>query len=683
MSFKRSNIFEATACLLLVATMMLWNVRMTGGLTWRVAASFLLVVFLCWTYGRSAANAAARFFGIDADIAFVFLSGFFIYNTLLFVMVLVSPLGMAKDMLLLGLLGMALAGFRLRRAPAPLAAASSLPAFLAILTSVIGATIWSTDAQHVVREDHALVFQIWQDVFIHVREISVFAQSHGLKTIFDIKYAGASAPIYHFASYMSASAVALLGDVTAMDAYAGFQLPLGVMLTGLAAYTLAASIWGPWPGFAGVVAVLLVPDAYQQGFGNRYLSYNFLSQVNLGMLYGMACVAVAWIFILNGCRRAQPTQVVAGYVVLAVCVFYKAHIFVANAYLILIYPCLFYTGVKWRWRIVVGITFTLVFAAIVTLSQNIGRIPVLRLDGSGISQYLITLLSDYDPGVLKSFFRRVLIVEKHSKLVDALHAVVLLLTSTFGLLVALTPAVALAGRRRFAPAIFWFPALVTANYIIMAMGLALDNRDVGTPDELLNRPLVWAYFAVAAWTGGAACYLAAGHRFWRRRGLRISAVGALCGLTATTALLARNLQTFPARPGYSSFSEFNAVPECLAGSAEYLRRHSASLDIIQDSSNDPKFILTALAERQLYAANSSFGGKTQEYGRRLNELAALKQITDVTALRERFFAIGLMWYVQRPGSRLAWPDSVLSKPAFACDGYRVYSARALTGEDQH
>ena len=48
---------------------------------------------------------------------------------------------------------------------------------------------------------------------------------------------------------------------------------------------------------------------------------------------------------------------------------------------------------------------------------------------------------------------------------------------------------------------------VVFNYLVMAMGLALDTRGVGTRDELLNRPLVWAYFVLAAWTAGGAYHL--------------------------------------------------------------------------------------------------------------------------------------------------------------------------------
>lgn len=163
-----------------------------------------------------------------------------------------------------------------RSATAP---GESAAALVAIVLAGIGATIWCGDAQTPVRlQDSAVIFRVWPDTFIHAREISVFAQAHGISTIQDIKLAGGSAPIYHFASYLSPAAISVLSGASAMEVYASLQLPVGIVLTGLAAYCLAASMFGCWAGVAGVVALVLFPDAFHQGFGNRYLSYNFLAR---------------------------------------------------------------------------------------------------------------------------------------------------------------------------------------------------------------------------------------------------------------------------------------------------------------------------------------------------------------------------------------------------------------------
>ena len=677
--------------LLVAAALIFWHFRVTGALPLDVVVISLGFTFLCAAYGQVTVAATSRLLGVRLGTAFCLLSGFFVFNTLLFMLTLASPLGMRSNTIILTIGGVLLAGFgwklqRQARLRFPLqawlqpqspstAAPAELPEFLAVLVSVIAATLWCTDAQTPVIQGQQVVYQVWQDVFIHVREISVFAQAHGIGTIQDIKLAGAPAPIYHVASYMSVAAVSALAQVPAMEAYSSFQLPFGIVLTGLAAYCLITSIWGAGPGLAAAVAILLIPDAYHQGFGNRYLSYNFLAQVNLGMLYGIACVTMAWAFMFSGCRgRERPwlAAIVASYSILALTLFYKAHVFVANAFLLLIYPCLFLADLKLRWRLILGVIVTALFIATVHLSQTMARIPVLRLDGSGIGFYLMTLVEDYDHGMLKEYFNRVLIIGKHPKWQEALNATALLLLSTFGFWLIAMPAVVIAGRKRLSPAVLAFPLLIMANYIIMSMGLAMDKRNIGTPDELLNRPMVWAYFAVAAWTAGAGYYLAIGSRLPQRPATRTTAAALACVLLIITAMVARNLQTFPMRRGMAAYTNFNAVPMCLTQAAAYLRNNSAPGAIIQDAANDPRFIVTALAERQMLAVDSTFGGKSREHQQQLDRLDSLLRIDDTDALNAAAAALGISWYLLRPDTQVAWPAQVLQRAVFECNGYRVF-----------
>jgi hypothetical protein len=124
----------------------------------------------------------------------------------------------------------------------------------------------------------------------------------------------------------------LLTRATAYDVFAGFHLPFGIVLTGLAAFSLVSSIWGAWPALAATAAVVLLPDAYQQGSANRYLSYNFLQQVNPGGMYGVAAVALAWMMLFDGCLRRKHSSILIAYILAGLSVFYKAQIFVANAF---------------------------------------------------------------------------------------------------------------------------------------------------------------------------------------------------------------------------------------------------------------------------------------------------------------------------------------------------------------
>lgn len=657
----------------IVAYLCLWQIRVTEALSWTAFGSYVLFVFLCLAYGRLFLVVTAGFVNKATGLPFQFLCGFFVFNTLLFALSLVSMLGMLGNILIL-LIGaiVSLPIAILRRSEVD-ATQSNLPTILCVIISGAAATLWCSDSQsQLMANGSNVIYQTWQDTFFHVREISVFSQAHGLSTIRDIGMSGVPAQIYHFASYISAAGVSAATGTAAIDVYSSFQLPFGIFLTGIAAYSLAASIWGGWPALGAVIAVVLLPDAYQQGFANRYLSYNFLAQINLGMLYGIACAAIAWIFIIAACRTGNIAYVLVGYMFLGICLFYKAHIFVANAFLILIYPCLFFPEIKLRWRIFIGVALTVLFLSVIAISQNMERVPVLRLNGSGIGQYVLVLLKDFDAGLLKTFFTQVFVHERHSKPVEALYVVAMLLLPTFGIWIFAGPFVALRAKGRISPAVLLFPGFVVVNYLVMSIGLAMDTRGIGTADELLNRPLVWAYFAVAVWTAGAGYYLAVGDRPPKNRVVQVSLLALLSLSLASPLYFAKDIQTFPTRKGFATYDEFNSVPLCLVKAAEYIRNNGRPEDIMQDSENDPRFVVTALAERQRFVGASIFSQPTIELQKRLDELTAFKLMQSEDDMRSYARSRNIAWYLLHPSTSISWPKSFLNHFAFECSGYRVY-----------
>jgi hypothetical protein len=107
----------------------------------------------------------------------------------------------------------------------------------------------------------------------------------------------------------------------------------------------------------------------------------------------------------------------------------------------------------------------------------------------------------------------------------------------------------------------------------------------------------------------------------------------------------------------------------------YIRKHSETNDIIQDSENDPRWVIAALAERQDFAADSRSLVKMRlpkGLLERLHELEKAKQISDEPTLREFMDTRLISWYILRPESKVAWPSSVLNTPLFRAGDYRVY-----------
>jgi len=654
-----------------------WHWRVTGYLSLAAGASLLFFLILCLAYGSIFMRLIAPIFQGSPGIPFQILSGFFVFNSFLFVVALCSPFGMVINLTMLSIVALlGSVGLRKRDSLVGSNPGGHLAGFLVVLISCVGATIWCNDAQTSVVRDGNVIFQIFYDVYIHAREISVFAQAHGIASMQDIKLAGGRAPIYHFASYLSPAAISALSGASAMAVYASLQLPLGILLTGLAAYCFMGKLFGWGPGVAATVAIVLLPDAYQQGFQNRYLSYNFMAQVNLGMLYGIACIAMAWMFMLDGCRRGKYGTVALAYMCLGLCVFYKAHLFVANSYVLMMFPFVFFTRLRLSWRVVLGLLATVIFCLTVSWSQTIPRVPVLRFDGSGISAYLVLLLQHYDRSWIQRVFAQIFLQENHSLPIQALYACAMLLISTFGLWLA-GLAVGLIKTWRKMPVLFWlFPIIVVGNYLLMAMGLALDNRNVGEPEELVNRPLVWAYFAVAAWTAAILYRLIIGEGSPQKKYLPVSLLTLMLCFLAT-AQIAPNLQTYPRYAFLATYAEQGSVPLCMDKAAQYLRLKSKSSDIILDIAADPHFTFTALSERQLYVGKEKFGGNSPTQRARLTEIAQLATFNEQIQVQQFFKVRGIDWFFERPDTQLAWPMASLPQPAFSCGGFKLFQfARA-------
>jgi hypothetical protein len=459
--------------------------------------------------------------------------------------------------------------------------------------------------------------------------------------------------------------------------FVSFLVPFGIFVTGLAAFSLAGSVWGAWPGLAAMLAVTLLPDAYQQGLGNKWLSYNFFQHAAPGGSYGVACVAIAWIFVLDGCKRGKLNSVIMGYAALLMCINYKAQFFVANAFLIMVYPCVFFPGLRISWRVVTAVTGAGLFYFVASLSQHVEGIPTLRLSESGAIPYAQFLFAASDPGALTSLFHRTFVVLWESKAYGFLYLYLagFLVLCTFGLWAAALVLISFLGKMRIGATASLFPFLVVGNYVVMSLGLASDATGIGLPDELLHRPFVWAYFVLVAWTGaGAYVYLVGNHAPRSRSARILTALFALCCFSVPL-VSARNIQTFPAFPEMASYRMFNSVPSDLVKACSYIRRHSEINHVIQDSENDPRWLVTALAERQDFAADPrSIVEIRLPKGllERLHELEKAKQISDEPTLREFMHARMISWYILRPESKVAWPQSVLDKPAFRSGDYRVY-----------
>jgi hypothetical protein len=662
----------------------MWHSRVIHRFSLRAFAVFLVLCGLSLIYGRLFIKVTSFSFKAIHGFSIQFLCGYLLLNTLLFLLVLFTPFGIAPNVLILCGGGLLILLFCPGAAKDFRKPVDYLPDFLCLLLSGIAATLWCTDSlRPVVTEGPATVYQTFTDSFFHSRVLSTFAQSHGLKTISDLRMSGRPTALYHYAHYIAPAALLPFTKSSAYATFVSFLVPFGILLTGLAAFSLSTSIWGMWPGLAGMLAVTLLPDAYQQGFGNKALSYNFFQLAAPGGLYGVACLTIAWVFILDGCKAGTLVSILFGYAVLIMSLTYKAQFFVANAFLVMIYPCVFFPRLRIRWRIISATLLASLFVFVVCVSQRVESVPTLRLDGSSARLYAKGLWFFAEPGFFKSLFYGPLILHQPPTAIFGVAAVSMILVFTFGAWIIVYLFISFALKAKIGGAAFLFPLLVIVNYLVMSLGLALDAKGIGHPEELLHRPFVWAYFVLVAWTGAGAYAFPFGNGPPRTKSAGILAVIFAFSCFSVPIAYAHNIQTIHTIKRFESYRTFNSVPSALIKASSYIRRHSRPGDLIQDSENDPRFVVTALAERQNFATdcklwqslldpNHIINPSPIELRRRLDELVAFKKMGDEASLADFIRRHKISWYVLRPESEVAWPTSFRDSSVFNSEGYRVY-----------
>jgi hypothetical protein len=633
--------------------------------------AFPAVFAACGLVWYLAGSVAARFGYPDArlrgSVAVRLVVGFLIVNTSLFLLLLLSPLSVGAHFALLLLA--ALAAFlamrpRLDRGRTK----GEVPSLLAVALSLLAATLLAQDS---IRPTEALgdftAFKPWVDGFFHAAQIRSLGNAHDTGFIENARLASVPAAFYHYASYMTPVLARDLAPLPAYAAFSGLLVPLGVFLTGLAAFALVSSWWGSWPGLLGCASVLLIPDASHHGMANSFLGYHWMQLVGPAGTYGVATLAIAWVLVCRGCAEGRPLKVAGGWITAAVSIGYKAQFFVAGAFPLWIYPALFFRGLTLRRRWTLLVLQSVAFAGAVAISARLPRVPRLQLDFSSTREFLQLVVGLADPGPIRSFFASRVGTASHVELL-ALGSVYLTLC-TLGVFAVAWSLLAVWLRRRMSRSVGLLPPLLLANFLLMALGLALDDRGIGSREELLHRPFVWVYFFTAAWVGGAAGLAAFGAEP-RLRPRTTAALGAvLAVLLLVPAFLGRGAHR---QPGIGLADL--AFPTGLVTTAEYLRLHAAPQELVQDSHYDPSLALTGLSERRPYVVAYMFpiSEEKAETRRRVALVEAFKRLLGAREIADAARQLGLRWFVLHPGDVVSWPASVTDRPAFSSGGFRAY-----------
>ncbi len=364
-------------------------------------------------------------------------------------------------------------------------------------------TLWCRDSIASISPRAAkgplVVFKPWVDGLYHAVHIRIFAESHGAATIEDFFGAGllsVPARLYHYGAYLlPAPRQASVGHPfvhgLCRDSGAGRDLSSPAFLR--TPSSARRGVRGPdWPGPR---RCCLPPDGAQQGMQNPFMSYHWLTQISPSATFGLALIAVAWLFVVQGCKNGNRLQLISGWVLAAVAAFYKLHFVLASALLLWLVPVLFFRApLGIRKRAAWGAAAAVVYVTGLYLGQKIPGFPLVRFDGSSSGEILRLIQTFARPSALKDF------IVGHtgasfSWTSNLLFGIPYVLFTALGLFVPLLAFLVFWLRRRAALLDLLFPLLLVVNFLVMFFGLSLDFVR-STPDELSHRPIMMVYFFV-------------------------------------------------------------------------------------------------------------------------------------------------------------------------------------------
>lgn len=614
-----------------------------------------LAFFSFYLTGSLFAASTSLSAGVLFNLPLRLLVGYAVINTGLLVLAWLSPFGMVANFaLLLTLVSVAYFAAQERKQ-----SASSPSSLWAIGLCLTATTLWCRDSIDPTEEhERFILFKPWIDGFYHAVHIRIFAESHGAATIEDFRMAGVPARLYHYGVYMLPAFIKQLSAVHSYTIFAGILAPVGIFFTGLGAYAFVGSLFGAWPGLAACAALLLLPDGAQQGMQNTFMSYQWLTQISPSASYGLALLAVAWLFVLAGCTRGSSLQLMFGWLMAGLVVAYKLHYVVASALLLLLVPALFFRAkLGFKRRALWVIAACAFYVVALMIAQKVPGVPLIRFDGSANGEILRLVQSFVPSGPLKEYLAQHM-GAKSPWISNLLWGIPYVLITLLGVLLPLLVILVITLRKRIPLILLLFPLLLLANFLAMFFGLALDFSS-STPDELSHRPLMLVYFFVVAWIGGALGFIIVGSKR-RYAWVQPALVGLGVILLSVPAYFGPGVQLMWVMPKISPVR----VPTPVVRVAEYLRTHGSPEDVFQDTQFDRTYTIAALSERKAFVAQTMthMPFRADMVSTRTLAINRIMHMNRAKLVTSTMNAYNIRWMIVPLGNPLNWPAEMTDHP---------------------
>jgi hypothetical protein len=488
------------------------------------------------------------------------------------------------------------------------------------------------------------VLPIWSDYYFHGGIISQFGDPRALGRG-SIYLADHPSSFYHFASYGAAAALARMLDQPGVALATSAWLPLGFLAMLAGAYALGERLAGAAGGIAALAALAILPDTSNYGLRNGWFSFHWNLVAHGGATYALGAAFASFALLERWSTGRSRAALIASGALAASALFFRFHVFalLAPAWVAAAAACS--VADPARRRKLAWLMIALLGTGAAGLSLALARLGHWRLGEPALAHFLVFVHTAHEPTAYTGVYAA---LQSYDNDVLTLFAGIgLTVLAALGAFVVLLPLVALVAREKN----LLRPIDAACAYLAFCWVLLLLFAPTpwhGDPSDLIHRPLVLLYAAVALWT------LCLAVRLLRRPLWPALAAAALLALPAIVV----SAQTM-IRPKFAWGAQDAAarVPPGLVETAAYLRRHGAPGDIFAVAgltaayaTFDLPMQLCALSGMPSYLTRPYFESlkdapRRKLVAERLAALQAIEKMDDAAQAMQALRALGVQWYV--------------------------------------
>lgn len=648
-----------------------------------VAAATMAVAYVVLTAGRLLLTAAGdrRF-----DPATWFVLGLLATCLAVYALSVLSPLAAAPALGTVAALVVGLRLILLRRADAARQAVLAadwrqLAGFALCAAFTYAWCSTPSDALETLRTQGVL--PVWSDYFFHGGLISQFGDPRAVHRG-SIFFAGVPSTFYHFGSYAVAAAFAGMLDQPGLPLALSVWLPLGFLAMLAGACALGQRLAGAAGAVAAVAAIAIIPDASNYGLRNGFFSFHWTIMTTAGATYALGAAFVSLVFLDRWASERARAALAASALLATSIVLFRVQIFLLYFPAWMAAAAICSMREAKRRRYVTGLMLaglaTGAVACFMTISDLSASNPgVWRFQGPALSKFLTDVHTGQEPTAYPGLYPY---LESLGSPAFALTAgIALAVVAALGAFVILFPVAMLLARIKgvLRPVDVTCGLLFYCWLLIMLFAPVPFNGDV---TDLIHRPFVLLYAAVAIWTLCLVLRLLALRIDLAAKVWPVLLVGTILALPPIVSGAAGMMH-----PKFRWGESYVAtrIPPGLVDVAAFMRTHAARGDVFGVAglravytTFDLSMEVCALSGMPAYLSRPYIemikgAARKRLAASRLAALQAVDAAPDYGAAMQLLRAINVRWYVVTDGKGPRW-DPSRARSAFTAGDVTLYAA---------